>query len=70
MLLRFIGIEFDFVSKQLMDLIALNKGLIAQSKEVLTIKLFWTIVWKIFAPRVMHIHSRSRQYGALARADF
>ena len=36
MLLRFIGIECDFVSKQWMDLIALNKGLIAQSKEVLT----------------------------------
>ena len=37
MSLRFIGIEFDFVSKQLMDLIAFNKGLIAQSKEVLTL---------------------------------
>ena len=37
MSLRFIGTEFDFVSKQLMDLIALNKGLIAQSKEVLTL---------------------------------
>ena len=37
MSLCFIGIEFDFVSKQLMDLIALNKGLIAQSKEVLTL---------------------------------
>ena len=37
MSLRFIGIECDFVSKQLMDLIALNKGLIAQSKEVLTL---------------------------------
>ena len=34
MLLRFIGIECDFVSKQWMDLIALNKGWIAQSKEV------------------------------------
>ena len=37
MSLRFIGIECDFVSKQWMDLIALNKGLIAQSKEVLTL---------------------------------
>ena len=37
MLLRFIGIECDFVSKQLMNLIALNKGLIAQLKEVLTL---------------------------------
>ena len=36
MSLRFIGIECDFVSKQWMDLIALNKGLISQSKEVLT----------------------------------
>ena len=34
MLLRFIGIECDFVSKQWKDLIALNKKLIAQSKEV------------------------------------
>ena len=34
MLLRFIGIECDFVSKQWMDLIALNKGLLAQLKEV------------------------------------
>ena len=37
MSLRFIGIECDFVSKHLMDLTALNKGLIAQSKEVLTL---------------------------------
>ena len=37
MSLRFIGIECDFMSKQWMDLIALNKGLIAQSKEVLTL---------------------------------
>ena len=36
MSLHFIGIECDFVSKQWMDLIALNKGLIAQLKEVLT----------------------------------
>ena len=36
MLLRFIGIECDFMSKQWMDLIALNKELTAQSKEVLT----------------------------------
>ena len=35
--LRFNGIECDFVSKQWMNLIALNKGLIAQSKEVLTL---------------------------------
>ena len=35
--LRFIGIEYDFMSKQWMNLIALNKGLIAQSKEVLTL---------------------------------
>ena len=33
---RFIGIECDFMSKQWMNLIARNKGLIAQSKEVLT----------------------------------
>ena len=37
MLLRFIDIECDFVSKQWMDLIALNKRLTAQSKEVLTL---------------------------------
>ena len=37
MLLRFISIECDFVSKQWMDLIALNKGLIAQSKEVISL---------------------------------
>ena len=37
MLLRFIGIECDFVSKQWMDLIALNKGLIAELKENLTL---------------------------------
>ena len=36
MLLHFIGNECDLVSKLLMDLIALNKGLNAQSKEVLT----------------------------------
>ena len=35
MSLHFIGIECDFVSKQWMDLIALNKGLVAQSKEVI-----------------------------------
>ena len=37
MSLRFIGIECDFVSKQWIDLIALNKGLIAQSKEVISL---------------------------------
>ena len=37
MLLRFVGIEYHFVSKQWMDLIALNKGLIAQSKEVISL---------------------------------
>ena len=37
MSLRFIRIECDFVSKQWMDLIALNTRLIAQSKEVLTL---------------------------------
>ena len=37
MLLRFIGIECDFVSKQWMGLIALNKKLIAQSKEVISL---------------------------------
>ena len=37
MSLCFIGIECDVVSKQWMDLIALNKGLIAQSIEVLTL---------------------------------
>ena len=37
MSLHFIGIELDFVSKQWMDLLALNKGLIAQWKEVLTL---------------------------------
>ena len=36
MSLRFIGTECDFVSKQRMDFIALNKGLIAQSKEVIS----------------------------------
>ena len=40
MSLRFISIECDFVSKQLIDLIALNKGLIAQSKEILTLNCF------------------------------
>ena len=42
MLLRFIGIECDFVSKQWMDLIALNKKLIAQSKEVISL-CFWPL---------------------------
>ena len=37
MLLLFIGIECDLVSKQWMDLIALNKGLVAQSKEVISL---------------------------------
>ena len=37
MLLRFIGIEWDFVSNQWMDLIGLNKGLIAQWKEVISL---------------------------------
>ena len=32
--------------------------------------MFLTIVWKMFAPQLMHIRSRSRQYGVLARADF
>ena len=35
--LRFIGIDCDFMSKQWMNLIALNKELITQSKEVLTL---------------------------------
>ena len=37
MSLRLIGIECDFMSKQWMDLIVLNKGLIAQSKEVISL---------------------------------
>ena len=37
MLLGFIGIECDFVSKQWLNLIALNKGLIARSKEVISL---------------------------------
>ena len=37
MSLHFIGIEYDFLSKQWMDLIALNKGFIAQSKEVISL---------------------------------
>ena len=37
MLLHFIGIECDFVSKQWMDLIVLNKAIIAQSKEVISL---------------------------------
>ena len=34
MLLRFIGVEFAFLSQEWMDLIRLNKGLIAQSKDI------------------------------------
>ena len=52
-----------------MDLIALNKGLIAQSKECILL-LFLTVVWKIFTPQVIHVHSQSRQFGAFASADF
>ena len=37
MSLSFIYIECDFVWKQWMDLIALNKGLIAHSKEVISL---------------------------------
>ena len=37
MSLHFIGIECDFVSKQWMDLIVLNKGLDAQLKEVISL---------------------------------
>ena len=40
MLLCFIGIECDFVLKQWMDLILLNKRLIAQSKEVISLIVF------------------------------
>ena len=40
-LLRFTGTECDFLSKQWMNLNALNKVLIAQSKEVINITLFF-----------------------------
>ena len=36
MLLHFFGIDCDFMSKQGMNLIVLNKGLIAQLKEVIS----------------------------------
>ena len=56
MLLRFIGIECDFVSKQWLNLIALIKGLIAHERSYITL-IVLTTVWKIFAPQVMNAYT-------------
>ena len=52
-----------------MEFTAVNQGLIAQSKESRSLKLIFIVVWKMSAPQLKHVHSRSR-YGAHANADF
>ena len=34
------------------------------------ITLIFIVLWKMFAPQLIHVHSRSRQYGAHASARF